>query len=81
MQESRDLHVLVCVCTRSRHIVLVVPRYDLSVTIDIDHQEIVFHNETHIVVSLAIINIFDIVVNGGIGLVPRHGRISGSYLV
>jgi hypothetical protein len=60
---------------------LVVPRYNLSVSINLDHLEGVIHNETNIVVSLAIINVFYIVVNGGVGLVPRHGRICCSYLV
>jgi len=81
MQESWYLHVLVSIRRGRGYKVLVIPRNYLSVSIDLDHLEIVFHNETKIVVSLAIINIFDIVVNGGIGLVPRHGRICCSYLV
>jgi len=81
MQEPWNLHIFVGIRARSRHIVLVVPSYDLRVSINFYYLEIVLHNETNIVVGLAIINIFDIVVNGGIGLVPRHGCIGGSYLV
>ena len=59
-------------------LVLVVPNHILSVSVDFEHLQVVFHNERYVIVRLLIIHIRHIVMNSTISGVPRNIGVGGS---